>query len=329
MVWVALLRRLRGGEVAQYPRPQKGRQAASQSRARLDLEAIFLHSSIVAPKWANRFGRASDKTNQFRPPNSGGTMRGLKKNRARLGGLLAAAAIPATLVLAGNAEAQTAKASELVFGCTDMPPRCYLNPQGQPDGISIRLGKALLTKAGLQNRIVMYPASRLFANLQSGTVHFALLVPNPVLKECCLMSRESVGRDELRVYRIGDKPSIKRKTDLAGKSVITVRGFSYGGLLEYINDPAQRVANHVAGSHEAAFDMLVAGRADYVLDYAEAAGVTLAVNPVANLHYESLEQIQRYIYLHKTVPNAEKTMERLEAIVRTMNLDEFVRPAGK
>lgn len=111
------------------------------------------------------------------------------------------------------------------------------------------------------------------------------------------------------------------------KQIITLAGFSYGGLITFINDPQNRIENNIASSRIAAFKMLNEGRADYLLDYAEpAATETLLKHPAADLHSDVLEVVHMYFVISKSYPDASAVLDRLEAIYRSMR-DEDVKRA--
>lgn len=219
---------------------------------------------------------------------------------------------------------QTMKPAEIIYGFPENPPRSFINAQGQPDGYFVHLAKALFAKAGIPWRGISLPASRVCSSQSSSANFYILMAPQPVVKYCCLTSKVSVGKDEVRVFSIGNKPQIKSKEQLVGKNIITIRGFSYAGLNGFISDAKNRITSSEAGTHEAAFEMLAAGRADYLLDFSELADIFLATHPVANLRSDVLGTPNyHYLVLSKDYPDAEKTLARLEAIVKTLNLDEF------
>lgn len=226
------------------------------------------------------------------------------------------------LLLAGVAGAQ---APVIEYGYPDQSVFvATTNAKGQPDSPMTRLAEVLMERAGLSWRAVPYPAPRLFSNLQNGATNFSILVRGSSLESCCIFSRKPVYSTTLNVYSVGDKPPVKSKEDLVGKSIITIRGYSYAGLLKFISDPANRIDNQAAGTHKAAFEMLKAGRADYAVDYASAAGDILAESPVANLRANPIDQLDIYLVLSKTYPEAEKLMARLEDIVRTLDVDTLL-----
>jgi polar amino acid transport system substrate-binding protein len=199
-----------------------------------------------------------------------------------------------------------------------------LNADGQPDSPMTRLARTLMAQAGMQMRAKPYPASRLFKNLQDGTVNFSILVRGSSLAACCLLSEKPVYSTKLNIYHVGDKPPISYKEDLIGKEVITIRGYSYAGLLSFIQDPANRIVNHVAGDHMAAFKMLKSGRADYVVDYASAATDILKESPIAHLKFNPIDNLDIYLVLAKSYPDAEALMKRLEQIVGQLDVSDVL-----
>lgn len=199
-----------------------------------------------------------------------------------------------------------------------------LNSQGQPDNPLLRLAGVLFAKAGIPWHGKAYPASRMFEYLRNGTAEFSMLVNAPALQECCLFGRQPMASAEIRVYRIGNKPAVHRREDLAGKRIITIRGYSYGGLLSYIDDARNDVDNEVALKHDAAFAMLAAGRADYVLDYAGPAAEVLAEHPISGLQSDFLSRQEIYLVLSRGYPDAAGVMARLEAIADTLDKQAII-----
>ena len=204
---------------------------------------------------------------------------------------------------------------ELEYGYPEQAPRVYTDAQGRPAGFYPRLLDEMMRRAGLRWHATSFPAPRLMHNLQSGETSLSILVKNPLLETCCLYSTRPVWNDKLRAYWTGAKPAIAGKEDLNGKTVIVLAGFSYGGLIDYLKEPAHNVSLQTAESHKAAFDMLRAGRADYLLDYEEAAQFqVLDKAPLTDMHSGIVDNVQMYLVLNKTYPDAATLMTRLEGI---------------
>lgn len=239
------------------------------------------------------------------------------------------------LLLAGGAvNAQGAPAALAT------PPIDYVSPdqsvwttrtdaQGQPENPLLRVAAQLFAKAGIAWRNQSYPAARMFKYLQDGSAQFSMLVRAPMLQDCCLWSRKPITAVEIRVYHLAHKPAIKTSDDLVGKSVITVHGYSYGGLLRTINDEGSRIRNETALTHASAFKMLARGRADYVIDYAGPAGEVLAADPLATVRSELLSRRDVYLVLSRTYPDAPKVMARLESIAEGLDVEMLMKDSDK
>ena len=203
------------------------------------------------------------------------------------------------------------------------------NSRGEPDNPLFRVAAALFARAGIPWHGRSYPAARLFTYLQDGTTQFSMLVRSPALQECCLLSGKPVTHVEIRVYHRAGTPPVEGPGALAGKKIITIRGYSYGGLLEPLGEGSNPVTNNVAPSHSSAFTMLAQQRADYVIDYAGPAAEVLAAAPLPGLRWEVLSRREVYLVLAKSYPDATGVMARLEAIVETLDIDGLMRETRK
>jgi ABC-type amino acid transport substrate-binding protein len=201
-----------------------------------------------------------------------------------------------------------------------------VNARGEADNPLIRVAAELFAKAAIPWHHKSYPASRMFSYLQDGTAQFSMLVRAPALQDCCLFSKKPITTAEIRAYRRADTAPVKVKEDLIGKQVITIRGYSYGGLNNFLTDERQHVTSHVTQSHASAFKMLANGRADYVIDYAGPANEVLADDPIEGVAFDVLTRQDVLLVLSKSYPNAPLIMDRLEAIATTLNVSAMLRP---
>lgn len=203
-----------------------------------------------------------------------------------------------------------------------------MDTRGQLDSPMLRLAEVLMERAGIPWHAVSYPARRLFRNLESGNTNFSILVRGSSLEGSCIFSQQPVYTTQLNVYSIGNRPAVTSREDLIGKKIITIRGYSYAGLLKFISDPANRIVNEVTGTHTSAFAMLRDNRADYLLDYASAASDILAENPIEDLKANAIDELDIYLVLSRSYPDAENLMARLEAIVKTLDVDKILKGAN-
>ncbi len=199
-----------------------------------------------------------------------------------------------------------------------------LDSRGEPDNPLLRLADAIFKKAGMPWHGTGYPAARMFDNLRNGTSEFSMLVNAPALQECCLIGKKPMTSTELRVYAHAGTPPVKSREDLVGKSVITIQGYSYGGLLAFISDRKNNINNNVAATHEAAFAMLERKRADYLIDYTGPSTEMLAMHPIKDVRHDVIDRLDVYLVLSKKRPDAQALMGRLEAIAESLNKEEIL-----
>lgn len=195
---------------------------------------------------------------------------------------------------------------------------------GQPHNPVINLGTAILDHAGFNCQTRAYPARRLFENLKAGETQFALLVRVPELQDRCIYSRQPIYKTTLNVYYIGDKPPIRTKEDLKGMKVITIHGYSYGGLLDFLDKPDNKIRNFPTRSHDSAFQMLEANRGDYLLDYESASSDVLTRRPIKHIRSCPIRELDIYMVLSKAWPDAEGTMKSLEDIAARLDVTHIM-----
>lgn len=227
------------------------------------------------------------------------------------------------------ADAAVTKYPEIEYASPDQSVwTTRTNAQGEPDNPLRQVAEALFAQAGIPWHSTTFPAPRLFRYLQNGSTQFSMLVKAPALQECCLFSRKPVAVAEIRAYRRAATAPLRGAPDLAGKQVITIRGYSYGGLIDFLADEKQQVTNNVAGSHVSAFRMLDSGRAQYLIDYAGPASEVLAAERIEGMAYDVLSRQDVYLVLSKSYPDAQAVMHRLEAIAETLDVEGMLGAAS-
>ncbi len=116
----------------------------------------------------------------------------------------------------------------------------------------------------------------------------------------------------MRSYSIGKKSLIKTKKDLNNKSITILRGYGYGGWVNYIKDPLNKIKYEEANTHQSAFKMLQLGRTDYLLDYKHPATKVLEDMKIPELQHYDISILDCHFIVSKKSPNAVKFLKDIE-----------------
>lgn len=155
---------------------------------------------------------------------------------------------------------------------TEFPPAEYRNSQGEPAGFFVDLTRKVVQEAGYEPEFIYLPVSRVYLYLRSGAVDlFPGLSGVPLLKYEVLESWVNVYPTRLNAWHLEDVEPLTHFDQLEGKTVIVIGGYTYGGLLTWLeNSDGIRLTE--APNSRAALEMLKLKRGDYVLDYRETVG---------------------------------------------------------
>lgn len=206
-----------------------------------------------------------------------------------------------------------ASPAKVEFGMFDMPPFYNVKNGAPTGGICYDIMTKMLEKAKIPYVAQVYPAPRLYANLISGKTDVFIGIKNvPAYKDKVLYGETPVSNAELGVYSLR-APPVKTKMDLIGKSVIVVRGYGYGGLIDFLKDPANKIHLFETTTHLSALKMLEGKRGDYLLDYTATINDILKDNPNPKITLSILSNIPLYLIVSKATPNGGQLLEKLMA----------------
>lgn len=211
-----------------------------------------------------------------------------------------------------------AAADVVRVGCVEFPPLTYTDSQGRPAGKAVDLISAILTRAGLAHDIKCYPGARLMAGLRDGSTHVAMLIRHPEVLDSVQYGALPMAYLDLRAYRLPATPPLGDIRNTGGKAVIVLRGYGYGGWIDFLKAPGNRVALSFADSRQAAIRMLAGGHGDYLLDYADPATLALAQETPPDLRSESLERLATYFLVSNKAPGATALLRRIEDVFTQM-----------
>ncbi|MBQ0832736.1 ABC transporter substrate-binding protein [Marinobacter sp.] len=170
--------------------------------------------------------------------------------------------------LAGPALAN-AHGNKLRIAYTEFPPAEYQNEQGEPAGFFTELTRKVAEEAGYEAEFIYLPVSRVYLYLKSGDIDlFPGLSEVPALKSEVLESWVNVYPTRLDAWHLESSEPLTHFNQLEGKTVIVIGGYTYGGLLSWLEN-SERIRLTEAPNSRAALEMLKLKRGDYILDYRE------------------------------------------------------------
>jgi len=203
----------------------------------------------------------------------------------------------------------------LKVGASFAPP--YYTVEGENvTGIFGELILKVFSEAGLEFVWKPFPTKRVYKNLINGSIDIYLGPLKPSFegfKESVIHSKFSPVSIELRCFYFGDKPAIAKKEELPGKNILIIRGYTYGGLVNFILEPKNNVKYREIKSFKQAIKMLKLKRADYHLDYRKTGEIYLENNPEPDLKHSTLFSVDLYFMVSKNTSNAETVLTRIES----------------
>ena len=200
------------------------------------------------------------------------------------------------------------------------------NEHDPPHGIIVERLSRTFNRIGLENEIKIYPAKRLFRNLEYGSVDFLLASESQAerFKDHAVFSTEPLMITRLRAYSYNKIiPLPEKKEDLNGLRVVTIRGYSYSGYLNYLNDPQNQILKNTVNTHKSGFLLLISGRADILLDYAYPAEFAMESLGEFEFNYKDLFRQKIFFAMARTYPNGEAVLDQIVETYRTLGFDEY------
>src|SRR5262249_14768949 len=130
-------------------------------------------------------------------------------------------------------------------------------------GTSVVCIKKVLERAKIDYVLLGFPAKRLYENFANGTIDMVLAsTGNSVIADKGLLGPVPLRNSTIELYSLLPTNKIPASmAELDGKSVITIAGYSYAGLLDEIK--GLKVDQVPSPTHDSAMLMLGAGRAPY------------------------------------------------------------------
>lgn len=210
----------------------------------------------------------------------------------------------------------------LVYTHPDPPVFTLLDKDGETYDPMLHKVSVILQEAGLEWQDSPVPIHRMYNYLYTRPEYFSILVKTPYIIKCCITSKNPVFRLELGLYRKSETPPIQKIQSIIGKTIITIENYSYGVLKPFLADENNKIIQHPATTHQSAYAMLKAGRANYLLDYRGPVRQALDEKQNHGIQYDVLETLELYFIFNKKYPDVEDLVMKLEKISHNLE-DQF------
>lgn len=171
--------------------------------------------------------------------------------------------------------------------------------------------RKVLERAGIDYALSGYPAKRLYENFANGAIDMVLAsTGNSVIADKAMLGPVPLRNSTIELYSLLPAGKIPRSiAELDGKSVITIAGYSYAGLLDELK--GVKVDLVPAPTHDSAMLMLGAGRAPYALVYRGVVDDSVKLAKLqGKINSQVMKTLQILIQINKDTPNAQDIMDK-------------------
>jgi len=214
----------------------------------------------------------------------------------------------------GCAESAPSGPPVVTVGLLEFPPYSYSDAAGRPQGSVLDLSKRLLRQAGYQGKFRILPGARLYAGLRDGSVQLWPGAPGKAeLQGHVLEGRIVLVEDDLALYFRPDTRLPRLPQDLAGRTIILISGFGYWKpYSDWLSDPTLNLRISRPHSHNAALEMLLRHRGDFLLDYHGPVEQARQRLGLAELPHLLLYHLTAKMIVSKRAPGAEALRDALD-----------------
>lgn len=229
-----------------------------------------------------------------------------------LTGILVSSTLFTAVISADEPSQPTAPFPTVLMGYLDFPPLMW-DENGTPTGSLIDLTKDIAKDQNLTIEFVYRPVKRLYTDLARGDIHLWIGSPDTTeIKDKVIFRDPPLVVAKLQLYSRTGR-TIPAFSDLENTSLIIINGYRYGGLWEQLNDPSRALSLLPAMNHQTALNMLSAGRADYVLDYARPTNKLTPQLIDGEFNQRLVQAFPSYYNVSKKAPHAQELLDRLHA----------------
>lgn len=207
-------------------------------------------------------------------------------------------------------------AQTIKIGYIEFPPMTYTDELGHPAGIIIDITSKTLKKAGYEWTAKSLPTKRMAKMLTKGQVQLWIgLSTLPEFKDKTYIGKSVVEKLILRAYSLGNRKPILKQEDLIGQTILILRGYSYGGWINFIKDPLNQIKFIEFDSHEESFkalDKFSKQKICYLLNYKHPSGIVLKKLNLSNIQFNDISSLNIHFVVTRQMPDAKIVLNRIE-----------------
>ncbi len=201
----------------------------------------------------------------------------------------------------------------LELGCINFPPLYYQNEEGVEVGEIVTLAKDLFQRMGYIPKLRTRPPKRLTMEYADGEFDIWIgISPTHSFHELAHIGTVMVSELVFCTYSLSQEIVITSLDDLQGKSVVLIRGYSYGEWGEQIRSPSSNISYTEVSSVESAVDFLLLGRAEVLLSYQAQTLKFLETDHSIEIFEQEIKRYPLVITVSKSTPNGKEILQQLE-----------------
>jgi polar amino acid transport system substrate-binding protein len=209
-------------------------------------------------------------------------------------------------------------AEPVKVGIFNIAPYYEIQPNGEVKGTLYEILTQCFQDAKIEFTVLDVPPKRLYYWLSVGEIDFWFGVKVAEYQNSVFQSKPLI-KNELRVYTMGNNPLPATKEQLKGKHIVTIFGWTYGGVASYLADPENNITTYQVSTVPKLFRMLKAGHTKYALMLNLPADKFLKQNHIPKVSYSVISNPDFYFSVSKRTPDASNLLKRLEKSFNKLN----------
>lgn len=205
------------------------------------------------------------------------------------------------------------------MGVPFFPPYAFFDVDGKLTGLWFEQLDPVFQRAGIEYKPVNVAISRFYSSIATGKVQLSALPKGMPGMENVIMSDAPFANFDLRVFWLDSTTSIESLNELAGKKVVLIKGYSYGGEVEAALPIAVREQFQVVDNQAVAIKKLVLKEADYAVGYWAMMSYLQKNFPSLQISNQKVAEIPIYFAVHKSSDNATDIMQKFNGALQSSN----------